>query len=365
MEVWIYLDETSIGSWRGAGAMVIPNPMPHIAVDQALEALARDDDEKGEAVQKMDQRTLSRGYFHACEDSANAHSYWTNALNRHFNGVFIYSIREDDGRGDAEAFFEHLSTTLLSSLPRRSRVHALFERRNGFGPDAAGELVSELYRRLDWVAYELPQVNIHYPCVEASIGTKVDPGLQAVDFLLWATLQKLVNPGSKKAVWRDRINMRWTADCPDAGEGTRYGQFWGRLCTSALALGGRGVYESEAIQRPLPPLGVMELYWRVETAVRRAARTEFPVHAKHLSPFVQDVVRTILGKPTREDIKNVARAFLRLFDTLPLHTDSQNAPEFEELYDAKRFAALMIREAKNGDRDLLDRILAGREERVV
>lgn len=111
-EVWVYLDETSHEGWRGAGAMIVPGPMPQRAVADALAALAMDTDAKSEEVAKMDAKTLSRGYFHACDDSHNGHSYWMNAINEHFDGAFIYSIRKDDPREDAQAFFEHLSSSV-------------------------------------------------------------------------------------------------------------------------------------------------------------------------------------------------------------------------------------------------------------
>lgn len=253
---------------------------------------------------------------------------------------------------------------LLSSLPRRSKVFAVFEERNGFGSDVANYLVAELYQRLDWVAYELPQINLHYPMIQTSIGTKADPGLQAADFLLWATLQKLTNPNLPKARWHNRIKTRSTAHSPDIGEGNSYGQIWAANCSTKLAQGGRGVYESPVISQPLPHVPPMALYRTVELAVREASARTFPAHAQHLQSFVNGTVRALARGPNREQIKDVARAFLRLFDTLPLHM-GPIAPGFDQLYDAKRLAALMIRDAKSGEQDLLESIRTGRHEAAL
>jgi hypothetical protein len=364
---WVYLDETAYNAkdgtrWRGAGALVLPNPMPAESVAAALRALEDDPDSQHSEVEMIDKRTRERGYFHAADDSKNAHSHWLKQVNLCFCGIFIYSIRQGDVRTDNEAFLEHLKFALMSTFTRCGRITAVFESRHGLGPEVAGAVVSDIYRGQDWTAYALPQVRYQYPLVAPAIEGKPNPGLQAVDFLLWACLQKLINPGSSKARWRERIEVSQTADTPDLGEGQAYGQLRGKRNTGSLALGGRQVYETSVIRESPLDAPVIDIYRVIERSLRGALRNGVLPSAEHLRLFAVVAISKVDKLPDPSAIADVGRAFLRLFDTAPLYESPIKDDQFRTLYAAKKLAAVMVRDDMNGNGAVLDTICRLRTE---
>jgi hypothetical protein len=336
--------------------------MPSESVSIALKSLGRDLDSKLPRFKTQDERTQRRGYFHAADDSQNAHSHWLDQVNANFTGIFFYSIREGDVQSDAVAFREHLRYALMSSLSRGGRVTAIFEQRNGFGSDAASAVVEEIYAGLDWSQFEIPQVCFHYPRVDVEIGEKSDAGLQAVDFMLWACLQKLTSPNSSKARWRERLEVRFTADAPDLGQVQKYGQLRGIRNTAEVALGGRGVYESDVIRQELENEPAVNVYERIETAVRRTVSGVSIEAIAHLRGFAEDAITRLDREVAPHNVAMVARAFLRLFEMVPLYRKPIEEAEFAKMYAAKKLAAVMVRDSENGDGKVLRTICQLRQQ---
>jgi hypothetical protein len=57
---------------------------------EALNQLRLDPDIHKEQFREADSKTLSRSFFHACEDSKNAHSHLCTSIRKYIQGKFRY-----------------------------------------------------------------------------------------------------------------------------------------------------------------------------------------------------------------------------------------------------------------------------------
>lgn len=363
--MWIYLDETANDDWRGAGALALPQPLQAAAVHRALRELEKDPDRNDDRCRAWDARTLRRGYFHACDDSKNSHSHWLNEINRSIQGgAFCFSLAKRDDADDGAAFAQQMALALLTGLRGGHPVTCIFERRKGFGLFSAGRIIEDLYAGLDWSAHEIPHFATHYPLVSWAIAGKDDPGIQAVDFLLWASLQKVLHPESKKACWFDRVKG-WSKSYTEEKDTNpfKFGKINARVPVKHET---SGMYPSSAIDSPAPQENLLEVYCLVEVSVHAFSRQQAPAHTAHLRPLARQVSLAICSHPTPDLVGKVARVFLRLFDTLPLYGSPArlDQPDFQPWYDAKCIAAILARDHISGNGSLSEEILKRRSVRL-
>src|SRR4051812_26671280 len=84
-EAWVYIDESQSPHAAGVdegqpfwlGALITAFPIEQKLIAEALDKLRADPDAAGNV---HDIATLSRGYFHASDDSKNAHSWICQAI---------------------------------------------------------------------------------------------------------------------------------------------------------------------------------------------------------------------------------------------------------------------------------------------
>ncbi|MBC7408803.1 MAG: hypothetical protein H7339_10480 [Arcicella sp.] len=88
---YVYADEATFNrgseEFLGTGIFISETQVNQEVVVHALKLLADDTDFD----KKMDDRTINHGYFHASEDSKNAHSHFCRSIVERGNGNFIYS----------------------------------------------------------------------------------------------------------------------------------------------------------------------------------------------------------------------------------------------------------------------------------
>ncbi len=108
---YIYIDETVFDlpikeekhKCFGVGALLTEKKIAKNIIDDALNKLKQnlrsEKDKMEKIVKKMDMNTLSKGYFHAANDSKNSHSCLCSSIRKYVSGnikvsYFVPSLQE-------------------------------------------------------------------------------------------------------------------------------------------------------------------------------------------------------------------------------------------------------------------------------
>jgi len=365
-QVHAYVDETvrelADGSRKvGVGALVVAEQIASDLIERAMGSLQSDPDRDPESarfdatIEKLDRETLRRGYFHASEDSMNAHSPLAREIKTGVRGRFLWSFSDADTKSDEAEFRRHAIGQIVSTLETHAPVNLVFEERSGFSRASAQALVDHVYDGLDWCAYQIPMMRSCYPRVEVTVKPKMEPGLQVVDLLLWAATQAKFASAQPKARIAGWCGLRQWAEAGVDGETERWIKCdlngddplldasdaeWVAPYPVEFALLDDGIDDSV----------LANLYALAERVVRGHARGPLPAHAEHLRPGLQHAL-SLLANASRvgpDDIRELARQFLRLFDMVPIYRDLDADSElWPQLLRAKKFLGLTLR------RDLL------------
>lgn len=110
-----FLDETENNNYIGYGLIIAENNYKAI-INEALNNLKNDPVINTSKFKKKDERTLQRNYFHASEDSDNAHSHFSNSINKYLKGDFYYSIFDKNKNNYDNNFFLNQSSQSLNFL---------------------------------------------------------------------------------------------------------------------------------------------------------------------------------------------------------------------------------------------------------
>jgi len=92
---------------------------------------------------------------------------------------------------------------LRSSL-RPREVRLVVERRTGINEKLLLKLLADLHLDLEGTILDMPALPLYCPKFSVSIGDKHEPGLQVVDFLLWACARAISK--AKDMRWLERLN---------------------------------------------------------------------------------------------------------------------------------------------------------------
>jgi len=360
--LYLYLDESTIdvGTRRmfGVGALLTTVPVAPAVIDRVMHALRNDPDRApsspGYTVLKarLDELTLTRGHLHGSEDSGNAHSHFARAITDLVTGNFAFSFAELSPGADGAAYRQHALRSLYTLLHTRKPVACVFEHRPGLDGDRANALLEEMCANLDPCAFDQALMRSYYPHITVVVDDKSNPGLQVADMLLWSIGQELFFPDSKKAVWAGRCGLHKWADAAIPEAPIRWVQ--------CIVNNRNPLFANEPDHLVAYPVAFDELtadaedlivancYAAAERLLRRVAVRPLPNHAEHLRPTVAEALRG-LEKQQRvgpDEIRRVARAFIRVFDTVPIYRgilrDNGHA-QWLPLLRAKRFLALSLR----------------------
>lgn len=353
-KVYAYADETTFSMSNGqemvgAAVLLTRSPIDADLITGALARLYADPDRAQESRVKLDDLTLQRGYFHASEDSANAHSHLCRAISQTVAGKFIHFYYDrsharllhkaaDTGLANAA-----LQIALLETLDDHESIELFIEAREDNAGFAA-RLKDKLYRHQEVLAYDFPRTPQRFPSISTTVVDKSSPGAQVVDFLLWA-MDRDPDPRSTKDSWRNRVGLRLSsAHSRDDGY-SRGGNYWlGREWTEPS----ESYPESWVVQLPGSQQGLQCAYGILERSVRGFARA-LPSHASHLqsdldalcTELERSTMRAFRGEPL---VAGVATAFIRLFDTVPLYEGIQEDDDWTwQLYGyVKRLATFLL-----------------------
>jgi hypothetical protein len=356
-KLYAYSDETVIESRSsgvprqliGAAALVTAEPVPQAVVDLALTFLEQDPDRSRPDRKQNDDRTLARHSFHASDDSANGHSHLACSIRNHVRGVLSYSVydpcRFQLGRRTQNARELQNSALFLSAHWPMNGVKSIelsIEAR-----DEQGELgdpwIERIYSSREWGIYDTPWIPVYFPRLTVVVGTKACPGLQVVDFLLWALNRRYQDESDP---WAIRAGMGTDHLFREASGPLEGGTFSVGRVFVELPL----VRYPEAIL-PVPdlasPTDARDALLIIEHSVRQVIE-DVPETVQHFASFLENLEMQLTLEPARSDeriVELLASAYLRIFDTVPLYAglSETDVSAWHRLLRARRIASLVLR----------------------
>ena len=349
MKVFAYADETEFtlaetsSSVIGSGIIITEKEVSQSVINEAMKALG-DDWEKD----KSDLETLKNGYFHASSDSKNAHSHLCKAINNNLEGFFKYSYHTQsltEKRFSKEALNKR--TLELVAIPlidyHFEEITFIIEGRNQFQQSQCELWIENLYRILEITLYTQTSFITYFPKIEVIIADKRNPGLQIIDFILWAQNRTQKNDNR----WIDRINTvartsHQTDEEPSFG-GSCYINRWVNFPLDRLNYPFQKVQEADNND-------VIRCYLLMEQTVLILNKNldKLPPSIKHHKFTISNTAEKLLraGKSlTEEVIEYAASTYLRIFDTLPIYNSVNEGDKatWEILLFSKHVAALLRR----------------------
>lgn len=363
-----YVDETKDDNSGlcGAGLLVTTADVQANVIEQALIELQQDPDRERPDRVRQDDLTLERRFFHASADSANAHSHLCTAIKKHVEGVFICSLFDTRKVRDERRWaqledtdFQNAAWVLAADFTTygATPVDFLIEGRDGLGPTGE-KWIDAFCRRRDWERLSLKgqKIPIAYPPMSCEVGPKTAPGLQVVDFLLWATLRSI----NGKSDWANRAGLARAYFLPNEAS-EKAGQYVYSLGEHALDLP-LFQYNDDTLDTFTMDIAEPLLQWQnkclaIEWLVCLCAKLR-PSSVMHLMPGLQSCMEMlkddVLGCSSL-CIEQMATMYLRLFDTVPAYGPELAIPKetVRILYEARDTAALVIRKDQTASRFLV------------
>jgi len=129
---YVYCDESTFSDPKpciGIGMLITETEIAPSAIEEALQRLQNDPDILIEPAKKLDEQTLKRRYFHASEDSKNAHSYLCEQINKLDAAEFVCDFFDKYKLPTHEQYDDYLyhQASILSSIRATYTIdHILF-----------------------------------------------------------------------------------------------------------------------------------------------------------------------------------------------------------------------------------------------
>lgn len=343
--MFVYLDETEFGDGKFSGyaCLITPTRIERGVIDEALENLRNDPDRHHPFQQPMDDRTLQRSFFHAADDSKNAHSHLCRSICKHVKGDYNSHVFHADKHSfkSLEDLYDLASKLAVVGLfSKCTELTFIFERRGSLNVAA---LLSKWWPNLCFDiarnAYVSPFIVKYYPKVTFEVSDKSEPGLQVVDFMLWA---------AQKARMDDR--SKWFARLPG----------WSKCKTSTVDGGWEGEsirmleltpnhrYDSIHCNFEDPKFSSVDILQQFIVNVQVVINKSYYLSDKsRVEHFYSDIERLYLQRDVIQQpahIKDMAICFVRLFDNIEV-VDKDTPPEDKTFWlAARKCFALVLHE---------------------
>lgn len=344
---YIYLDETtfSVPDARiGYGTLITDTEISQEIINDALTQLEKDPDRHIPPQLKIDDATLERGFFHASEDSKNAHSHLCVAINNNVNGYFSSNYFDNEvfilnGKPTNYVYEISSSLSIISGLSTTSAVKVIFEERSGLNLPNIKKWFQKLETELLMSIYEQPYIPCFFPKVYFEIQSKSNPGLQCVDFLLWTVNRH--NNGDKK--WLSRINTSFML------EQGRDKKEWGALNFNVNERPKEEdvFYQIQDFpQNPDEKINDNKLYNFLLHAVKIIEyidRFGLPNELSHLEKEIKEVAKNKKNLNAADYVRNLSSIYLKVFDSCHLITEEASEKDKEFLLLSKKYLALTLR----------------------
>ncbi|MCB0540094.1 MAG: DUF3800 domain-containing protein [Bacteroidetes bacterium] len=338
MELFIYSDETVFdfcdqrGKFEavGSGTLVTTKPISKHLISSALVELGKDPDIEDVKTKKQDYRTLKDKFFHASVDSKNAHSHLCRSIVKNVQGNFSYCVYNkinnliltENSRLEKIIKF----TTSFSAIQifnegqKVEKVNWFIEGRSELTQSAMSKWIEKWFRMYeDLFSFHLTAIPQYYPKLELFIEDKNNPGLQVLDFILWATNRKY--GCIKNSTWFDRLKLTLENEDFENSNLIHFGNFY---LSKKVKFNNTKPYPVDA--RFLGGItsfaAIFHLYRFIELKLKKIAFEGLPSHCSHFNENLQKITNRTNDMRidlTEEDLLKQASLFIRLFDTLPIY----------------------------------------------
>jgi len=340
---WVYIDESQAphesiaepGRPFRVGCLLVEKEITNEIVNQAWATFTVDPDvTRGN--NRLDRKTLARGYFHASADGKNAHSALCTAivsagLNAAFkDSQWHFDVPGSTGRTEAHLHGLANALAIMSLLDQDyDEVRLLIATRSSFDSTVArGWLADSLEKRLHSQLVN-PWIPTRFPPIAVDFVGADHPGIQVCDFMLWAVQraqfpEALAQPDAdgrlrRQRVWLERMGLRHFMSVNMEGDPQR---------SSEYVLGNapfRPFTPKTVGARTLDTLGTQSLtegIIQIEHLIREQTAMGKPIPnrlAQHGNDLLRSAERLSKARLSLEDVLLVARTFLLICDTLPVY----------------------------------------------
>jgi hypothetical protein len=349
MKVFAYADETEF-LLKSANSSIIGSAIliTEKEIDESVIASAINNLKAEQSLDKNDLRTIKNDFFHASSDSKNAHWYLCDAINNNINGLFKYSYHNQSLAKKVTTIESLNKRTLeLAAIPlidyKFEEITLYIEGRSKFDQKKSEAWIENLYRILEVTLHNQTSMITYFPKINIIVDDKRNPGLQVVDFVLWAHNRTLNGDfrwlNSLKAVRRDNHRIE---NSPSSG-----GSF----------------YLNEMIEFPLERLNypftipqesnhneVIRSYVIMEQTILILSQhiDKLPITIDHFKQVLKSLAKKLIKANKSlsvQLIQEVASVYLRLFDTLPIYSNLKDEDKggWDVLLFSKYIAALIRR----------------------
>lgn len=352
MAIYAYADETIFTVDNktneialGCGILVTKNKIDDCLIEEALVHLAKDIDFD----LSKDQRTLNRKFFHASEDSKNGHSHLCNSINKNVKGVFDYTfidkIKQIDTieKGFTERQFNRcLSHSTLELFLTTDEIFLVIEKRGALTNETLSKWQGRLYNMYERATYDIPSYKTFYPKLNIQLRDKNEPGLQVVDFLIWAINRtKTSNPNK---IWHSRIQYKTWYEYRDE-ENQNRAKYHLNISSLDIEINEDYPVKFEKFEKWEQFLNA---YVLIERFLINFDKNDFDEKNAHLYADLEEISMKLTAidyQLNRDDIIAVGSIFLRLFDTLPIyrHVQDSDKETWTILLNSKYLASMLVR----------------------
>lgn len=344
--MYVYLDETEFGEgeFSGYGSLITEERIGQEVIDEALENLRADEDRFLKGQKTMDDRTLERGYFHAADDSKNAHSHLCNAINKHVTGNFkshIFETSKHSFSGTDEIYDLASKLSVVSLFSKTRELTFIFEGRDGLSVQGLVERWwPDLWKGLSQNCFKAPFIVKYYPNVKFETSNKKEPGSQVVDFILWSSQRAIYAKDSK---WYDRLNG-WAKSSMTTVDGGWEGHSITKMIPEDLE---QKRYDIEDSLNQTPLLGqdhdIHTILVNVQKVINHSSRHK-DQHTNHFETDIKFVTKHRAAQRDPDFIIRMADCFIKLFDNIHLITKETPTSEKAFWLVARKCMALTLRD---------------------
>lgn len=352
MAIYAYADETiftidDITNQKalGCGILISQTELTQAIIEEALYDLENDVDFE----LKRDQRTIDRRYFHASDDSKNAHSHFCKAINKKVKGIFDFSyfdnvIEKELSRTKIKEnmLARCLTASTLEFFNSTDEVHLVIEKRDGLTEYATLEWLKNLYRLYEETTYNIPSFKTYFPKINIDLRNKLEPGLQIIDFLIWS-----INRTKRKSPdnnWQKRLLFKTWSHYRDENGHNRAKYYLNTFTT----------YNSKSenyphhFEEPEEWHLFIDAYILIERFLTSLDISDFTIQSNHLFKEFDLISSRLKDKDyhlNSNDLDLIGRIFLKLFDTLPIYKDvkDEDKQAWTLLFHTKYLASMLVR----------------------
>ena len=348
MEIFAYADETDFPLDRGneamrslgCGILITQKEIPQSIIEAAVNELRQLNDPV------LFKKTLKHNHFHAKDDTRIAKEILIKHINSHIDAVFCVAyydgISEDRAKNVAvkeKLLLQCLDAATIDFFNSTTPVNLILERRPELNDVRCQEWIDNIYKAYD--ASNLLSFKTYYPRLTVRLGTKKNPGLQVADLLLWSVNRSRSVPEDKVIFNQLKIKAQFfsSADRTDFNKtGTYFINDYPVLSRSNYPFIFKKTETTE---------DVLHSYIIIERVIRNLESSDFNEENNHLYKEVNRIATFLKLEgysPTEREFQQIGRAYLRIFDSLPVYKDfsDDNIEAWTILFHTKHTASIMI-----------------------